>query len=407
MRKLIRTGLLIDGTGGPVIPGGALLIDDGRIAAVGPFDELQATQHTLSDSGVVDLSSYTVMPGLIDSHVHLFGSPAPKSLWTTQYESDARLAIRASANAREGLAAGLTTMRDCGARGDIVLSLTKAINEGMIRGPRIVNSGAPITTTSGHCYYFGIEAEGIVGVQRAVRQLHKQGVDFIKVMVTGGGLTAGSNTRASQYSQAELCAMVEDAHRLGHKIAGHVHGTEGIRRAVAAGFDSIEHCSWLAASEGQDRDYVPAIVEQILDQGIFVCRSIAGFERVPLEEANRKHRFWRDHEVFRNMARAGVKIVAGTDAGIDKTLFSGFAYTLETMAGLGEMTPAAVLASATRVAAEALGLEDEIGTLEVGKRADLVALSGNPLEDLRVLRHVDVVMRDGTIVARGGQVVGL
>jgi len=405
LRKLIRTGELIDGTGGPVLSQGSLLVENGRVSAVGTYEELGRTQST-AEIEVLDLSAYTVMPGLIDAHVHLFGSPEPRSLWTTQFESDARLAIRASANAREGLAAGLTTVRDCGARGNVVLALSKAIIDGLVTGPRVVNSGAPITTTAGHCYYFGVEAEGVVGVQQAVRQLHKQGVDFIKVMVTGGGLTTGSNTRASQYSQAELCAMAEDAHRLGHKIVAHAHGTEGIRRAMAAGFDSIEHCSWLAASEEQDRDYVPGIVEQILSQGIFVCRSIAGFERLPLEDATPEHAFWKDYEVFRKMVGAGVKIVAGTDAGIDQTPFSGFAYTLETMAGLGQMSPGAVLASATRVAAEALGLEDEIGTLEVGKRADLIAVSGDPLEDLRVLRSVDVVVRDGLVVAREGQVVG-
>jgi imidazolonepropionase-like amidohydrolase len=242
-------------------------------------------------------------------------------------------------------------------------------------------------------------------LQRAVRQRHKAGVDFIKVMTTGGGLTPGSNKGAAQYSQAELDAVADDAHRLRYRIAGHAHGTEGIQRAVAAGFDTIEHCSWLAAEEDTDRDYQPALVEEMVRRGTYVCRTMAGPERLPLEEATPEHAFWPDYDVFRKMVQAGVKVIAGTDAGVDRTPFSGYATTLETMAGLGEMVPEAILASATRVAAQALGLEDEIGTLEVGKRADAIAVTGNPLEDIRVLRQVDVVVRDGRIVARDGQPV--
>lgn len=173
---------------------------------------------------------------------------------------------------------------------------------------------------------------------------------------------------------------------------------------MEAGFDTLEHCSWLA-TRGQGRDYAEEIVREIIARGIYVCRTIAGFERIPLEEATPNHRFWPDYEVFRKMVRDGVKLAAGSDAGIDETPIAGFAYTLETMTGLGEMSPQAVLASATRVAAEAIGLADQVGTLEVGKRADAIAVSGNPLEDLRVLRQPKVVIKDGQIVARDGRVI--
>lgn len=397
---LLKAKWLLDGTGAPPLADAALLVRDGRVAAVGP----RAAVPTPPGTEEVDLGSYTLLPGLIDAHVHLVGDPRPGSLAGTQYESDEWLLLRAAANARAALAAGLTTVRDCGGRGTLIISLAKAVAAGMIPGPRIVSCGAPITTTGGHCYFLGLEAEGIEGVQRAVRQMHKAGADFIKVMVTGGGLTPGSNSRRSQYSLAELQAIAEDAHRLGRRVAGHVHGTEGIRRAVAAGFDTLEHCSWLAA-QGTGRDYAEEVVQEIIGQGIYVCRTIAGFERVPLEEATSSHRLWPDYEVFRNMVKAGVKLIAGSDAGIDQTPISGFAYTLETMAGFGGMSAEAVLASATRAAAEAIGLADQIGTLEVGKRADAIAVEGNPLEDLRVLRHVAVVIRDGRIVARNGRVI--
>jgi imidazolonepropionase-like amidohydrolase len=397
--------MLLDGTDKPPLPDGALLVEDATIVAVGPFSTVRAGRQPSSEVQEIDLRPRTVLPGLIDCHVHLIGGPEPRTLWNSQYDEDARLAIRACANAQSALSAGLTTLRDCGARGTVVLSLTKAIADGIVPGPRILNAGAPITTTGGHCYFMGGEAEGIESLQRAVRERHKAGVDFIKVMTTGGGLTPGSNKGAAQYGQAELDAVADDAHRLRYRIAGHAHGTEGIRRAVAAGFDTIEHCSWLAAEEGKGRDYLPALAEEMVRRGIYVCRTMAGPERLSLEEATPEHPFWPDYEAFRRMVQAGVKVIAGTDAGVDKTPFSGYAYTLETMAGLGEMMPEAVLASATRVAAQALGLEDEIGTLEVGKRADAIAVTGNPLEDIRVLRQVDVVMRDGRIVARGGQII--
>jgi imidazolonepropionase-like amidohydrolase len=397
---LLKARWLIDGTGAPPIAEAALLAQDGRVEAVGP----RASVPAPTEAEEIDLGTCTLLPGLIDAHVHLVGDPRPGSLMGTQHESDEWLLLRAAANARAALAAGLTTVRDCGGRGALIISLAKAVAAGMIPGPRIVSCGAPITTTGGHCYFFGLEAEGIEGVQRAVRQMHKAGADFIKVMVTGGGLTPGSNTRRSQYSLAELQAIAEDAHRLGKRVAGHVHGTEGIRRAVAAGFDTLEHCSWLAA-QGPGRDYDEEVVREIIGQGIYVCRTIAGFERAPLEEATPGHRLWPDYEVFRRMVKAGVKLAAGSDAGIDETPISGFAYTLETMAGFGGMSPEAVLASATRVAAEAIGLADQIGTLEVGKRADAIAVEGNPWEDLRALRRVAVVIRDGRIVARDGRVI--
>jgi imidazolonepropionase-like amidohydrolase len=176
-------------------------------------------------------------------------------------------------------------------------------------------------------------------------------------------------------------------------------------REVQQGQNALEHCSWLAA-EGEGREYIEEVVAEIVQKSIYVCRTIAGFERVPLAEATPDHPFWPDYAVFRAMARAGVKLIAGTDSGIDHTPISGFVTSLETMAGLGEMNPAAVLASATRLAAEALGLADQVGTLEAGKRADLIAVTGNPLEDLRVLRRVEVVLRDGQIVACDGQAVG-
>ncbi len=401
MDTLIRANLLIDGAGAGPRGDAVLLARDGRIVAIGEADCRNAAD---GQPETIDLRPWTLLPGLIDAHVHLVGSPAPGAFRALGEERDEWLLLRAAANAREALAAGITTVRDCGGRGTLVIWLAKAIAAGMLPGPRIVSCGAPITTTGGHCYYIGIEADGVEAAQRAVRHMHKSGADFIKVMVTGGGITAGSNMRASQYIQAELDAIVQDAHRLGRRVAGHVHGTEGIVRAVRAGFDTLEHCSWLAR-EGQERDYQADVVEEIKRRGIIVCRTIAGFERAPLEDASPAHKFWPDFQVFRNMAHAGVRIAAGSDAGIDYTPNGGYATTLETMAGFGGMSAQAVVESATRVAAEAVGLADQVGTLEAGKRADLIAVDGDPCQDLRALRSVKAVLRDGRIVARDGRVL--
>jgi imidazolonepropionase-like amidohydrolase len=399
MDTLIQAGLLIDGESDQPCegPDATLLVREGCIVALGR----EAIQQASGEAAHVDLRPLTVMPGLIDAHVHLIGSPEPGAFRNLGNETDEWLLLRAVSNARVALASGLTTVRDCGGRGTLIISLAEAIRAGLLPGPRIVSCGAPITTTAGHCYYIGIEAEGTDAVRRAVRQMHKAGADFIKVMVTGGGVTPGSNSRASQYSLEELQAITDDAHRLGHAVAGHVHGTEGIVRAVRAGFDTLEHCSWLER-DGSGRDYDAETVEMMLRQSTFVCRTIAGFERVPLEQATSANPLWKDYEVFRNMVKAGVKIAAGTDSGIDHTPFTGYVTTLETMAGLGEMSNAAIVASATRVAAEAIGLAHVIGTLTPGKYADLIAVQGNPLEDLRALRHPAVVMREGRVVARDG-----
>ncbi len=400
MRVYYKASLLIDGKGSLPVHQAAVLVNNGIIETVGPAVSIPLPE----DATFTDLGDRTLLPGLIDAHVHLIGDPQPGAFFATQEESDEWLLLRASANAQTALIAGLTTVRDCGGRGTLITSLEKAISEGLVFGSKIIACGAPITTTGGHCYFLGQEAEGNENLQKAVRKLHRAGADFIKVMVTGGGLTPGSNSRASQYSQAELNTIVGDAHRLGKRVAGHVHGTEGIERAVNAGFDTLEHASWMAR-ESDGRDYDPGVVAEIVRKDIIVCRTIAGFERIQLEEANIDHKFWPAYEVLRNMVRDGVKLAAGTDSGIDLTPFSGYSLTLETMAGLGGMKNSEVVSAATINAAEALGLADRIGTVEKGKRADLIAVTGNPLQDLRVLRKIDYVIQDGRVAVVDGQVL--
>lgn len=407
VKTLIRGRLLVGSAAAEPRTDAALLVEDGAITAVGG----EALQRADGATRRLDFPEQVIAPGLIDSHVHLMwsGDPARNGidpLYAAIGQPTATLAARTVTNLRAALSRGITTVRDCGGLADVIIPVARAVREGLLAAPRIVTGGAPITPTGGHCWFLENEADGKDAVRRAVRRMHKAGADFIKVMATGGG-TRGTNPRAAQYGAAELEAITHDAHRLGLRASAHAHGTEGIERCVAAGFDGIEHCTWLAR-DGDGEDYRPATVERLRDRRIFVCKTIAGFERWPLEEieaAGERHPGWRKFATFRDMLAAGVPVIAGTDAGIVDTSFVDLARTLETMVGLGGMSPAAALRSATATAAEALALDDRIGTLEVGKRADCILLDDDPLADVRALRTVRAVIRDGEVVARDGYVL--
>jgi imidazolonepropionase-like amidohydrolase len=297
------------------------------------------------------------------------------------------------------LRAGVTTVRDCGGRAPVTLSLPCAVREGLVCGPRVLACGAPVTTTGGHGWVFGGEADGIDGVRTAVRRQCRDGADFIKVMVTGGGSTPGTNFLLSQYSQEELDAIVQEAHRLGRKVAGHAHGTEGIRRAVKAGFDCIEHCSMIRES-WTDAAYDSALGREMADRGVAVCRTMTGGEIAPLEELGEKHALWPQFEVLRCLVRDGVTIVTGTDAGIDGTRFDLAPRAVESLVGLAILSPREALATATSNAASALGLAAETGTLSPGRQADFIALAADPLQDIRALRDIRAVYRAGVEVPR-------
>jgi len=261
----------------------------------------------------------------------------------------------------------------------------------------------PITTTAGHLHWCGLEADSVDEVRKAARWLIKSGVDFIKVMSTGGGMTPGSNSLRAQYSVEELAAIAKEAHRLGRHVAAHANGSEGIRNLVRAGIDAVEHCHW-RNPEGEDYDL--EVVAQMVEQSTFLDKNlhVATARRLPPSELSS----WVEQargglERHRQMIAAGVRLVLCTDAGGPDNGFGILPWVVALAPSLLDIEPIQAIVSSTSLPAQELGLQEEIGTVEPGKRADLVLVEGNPLEDPFCLTRPKRVFKDGVEVASQGR----
>ncbi len=398
-RTILRAGKLLDVRSGRVLTSQAIVIEGDKIVSVGPASELKASP---SDN-VIDLPKATVLPGLIDAHTHLTFDP--HFGYETLAISVPREALTGAHNARLTLEAGFTTVRNVGARGYSDVALRDAINAGDVPGPRMLVSGPALSITGGHCdndllpyeYHATSDgaADGVEQVQHKVREVIKYGADLIKVCATGGVLSKGDDPNASQYTLEEMKAIVADAHRLGRKVAAHAHGAQGVIWASEAGVDSVEHGHLMN----------DAAIATLKKNGTYLVPTLylVDWQRENTARANlpdyAKRKMEMVSEVGKNNAKkafaAGVKIGLGTDAAVYPHGLN--AHELAVYVSLG-MTPLQAIQTATINDADLLGWSDKIGTIETGKWADIIAVDGDPLQDITTLQHVRFVMKGGEVV---------
>ena len=399
---MIKAGKLIDTEKGNVLENQMILVDSNRIVAIGPNLSIP------NSAKIIDLSNATVLPGLIDCHVHITGDPGKNYYEEIFRITDIDVAVRAHIYAKRTLEAGFTMCRNVGASNLIDVSLRNAINEGLVEGPRLLVSAFALGSTGGHADLTGFNpsiswstnpdftgvADGVDEIRKRVRNNIKWGADWIKFMATAGVLSEEESVGAPQYSFEEMKALCEEAHLWGRKVCAHAHGIEGIKMAVRAGVSSVEHCSLL------DDEAIALIKEK----GVYMVPTLyavdyiiekfaaAGYPEKIINKAKKlKIEKW---ESFKKAIKAGVKMAYGTDAAVIPNGWNGRDFKYMVDAG---MTPMQAIQSATMNAADLLDWKDKIGSISKGKLADIIAVQGNPINNIQVLEHVRFVMKDGVV----------
>jgi imidazolonepropionase-like amidohydrolase len=398
----VHAGKVLDVRTGNYATDQVIWIEGGKIKAVGKAADI--SKQLPSGTTTIDLSNLTILPGLIDCHTHLTYIPelaGPRGLHT----SYPRAALYGARNAKITLEAGFTTVRNVGAGGYADIALRDAINAGDVSGPRMLASGPPLSITGGHgdenflAPQFNYSDEGVANgvdaVMAKVRENIKYGADLIKFMATGGVLSEGDNPALEQYSPEEMKAIVETAHGLARKVAAHAHGSLGIKDAVLAGVDSIEHGSYIndediALMKQRGTYLVPTV---FLEDWLAANYQHLGFTQsmtekmnmvLPIAKKNLSHAF-----------KEGVKVAFGTDAAVYPHGLNAGEFAAMVKMGL---PPLVAIQAATVNAADLLGWSDRVGTLEPGKFADIVAVDGDPVANVSTLEHVRFVMKGGEII---------
>ena len=409
MKRVLKADRLIDGTGSDPVKDAAVVVKDGRISEVTTQDKLQIGER--EDVDVIDVAGGTLMPGFIEMHSHIHCSAQADAYTHITTESNETFIMRGTKAVRAALSSGVTTMRDLGSRNQVILPIKSAIENNIIPGPRLIAAGTPITTTGGHCNMFGTEADTADEVVTAIRNQFKLGADCIKVMSTGGGFTPGTNVRAPQYPVETLKAAVTDAERLGLRVAAHCHASAGVRNCVDAGIHNLIHCSWLAENEEDMYDYDTDYADMIAEKGIYVDPTLALGRlnalrgRVRAGGGQGMGDPARRFEILRDMWDRGVKFVTGMDSGMTNANFDDFAYIPQVMVEEMHISPMEAIVCSTQTSAECLGLEDEIGTLEAGKSADVVIVNGDPSEDITALHNVNTIVTQGAVAKRDNELL--
>jgi imidazolonepropionase-like amidohydrolase len=396
-RVVVHAGRLLDVKTGKILTDQAIVIEGDRIVSVGPASDAPAGTTT------INLPGATVLPGMIDAHTHLTFNPSFG--YQTLGISIPRQALIGAHNARLTLEAGFTTVRNVAAYGYTDVALRDAINAGEVPGPRMLVSGPALSITGGHCdnnllpfeYHATNEgvADGIEAVQHKTREVIKYGADLIKICATGGVLSKGDDPNASQFTLEEMKAIVAEAHRLGRKVAAHAHGAQGVIWASEAGVDSVEHGHLMN----------DAAIATLKKNGTYLVPTLylVDWQREHAAQANLPDYAKRKMEMVSEMGQmnakkafqAGVKIGMGTDAAVYPHGLN--AHELAVYVRLG-MTPLQAIQTATINDADLLGWSDKIGAIEPGKWADIIAVDGDPLQDVTTLQHVKFVMKGGEVV---------
>ncbi len=399
---MIHTSKYIDGISDNIITNSTIIVENGKILSISKgFSDPEGYDY-------IDLRAYTVMPGLMDMHVHFGGEYQSKADRPVKVERETE-AILATKHAVITLNAGFTTVRQVGDSGLIAISLRDAINSGHVLGPRIFTSGKSIATTGGHAdhtngiakdnYEYPVAEDGVINgpydAYTAVRQRYKDGADGIKLTVTGGVLSVAKSGDNPQFTEEEVVAVVNAAKDYGMWVAVHAHGSEGMKRAVIAGVDSVEHGTYMTEE----------VMDLMIERGTYYVPTISAGEFVA--EKSKIDNYFPEivrpkaatvgpqiGSTFNKAYNRGVKIAFGTDVGVQPhgTNWKEFVYM--TQYGMDEME---AIKSATIETAKLLRIDDILGSLEVGKIADIVAVDGNPLVDITVMEKVVFVMKDGVV----------
>ena len=392
MATVFRNGKIIVGDG-EIIGKGTVAVHEKELVFVGPVKKFRPS----SKDTIFDASGKTILPGLIDCHVHLCLDGSPDPMTSIAKESISTITLKAAQHVRLTIEAGVTTIRDMGGKDYIDIAIRDGIESGLLQGPRMVCSGRAICMTGGHGWQFGREANGADGVREAVREQLRAGASLIKMMATGGVLTKGVDPGSAQFTLEELIAGVEEARKAGRRTATHAMGTEGIKNALWAGINSVEHGVYLDEEAIGLMLDMKAYLVPTLSAPYFIVK--AGTKRgIPAFAVEKSKKVMKTHwQSLRKAHRAGVLIAMGTDAGTPFNCHGDNLKEMELLVKAG-FTPMEAIIATTKTASELLGLEKGIGTLEKGKLADLIVVDGNPLDDICLLQKKDnilAIMKEG------------
>ena len=406
---ILKAARLIDTATEAVQEQAAILLEGNTVRQIGTAETVHAPEGASVQE--IDYGDATILPGLVDSHVHLNGIGDGRAGDELVTLPDEVLTVQSAQNARRHLYSGVTTLRDCGAKNSTTFMLRQAVDLGIVPAPRLILAGRPVAIIGGHLSYFGTAATGVDECRAAVRQLIKEGADFIKITATGGSTRTSHPLRPS-FNVEELRAICEEAHRFGKHAAAHCASSQGMANSLDAGIDTIIH-GVHKDPDGADT-YRPDITERIAEQGVFVNPTLGqGVARIRmLEDMQRPHRrsskpsldaarhtsdARMDH--FARMRDAGVVMAAGSDSAWSYYPMGDYQTDIEAhaMAGMSNME---AIVSATRDAARSCCIDSLVGTLDPGKQADVLVVNGNPLDDLADLRQVADVFLAGSRIDR-------